>query len=82
MQTISEKSHENSIYCAATSHQTNFENFNRSEDPEQAFRRCGKSKLVRTRVELNFCMEPKQVYSQMLTESVRSIESKKHKLFT
>ena len=33
-------------------------------------------------VELNFRMEPEQLYSQMLTESVRFIKSKKHKLFT
>ena len=33
-------------------------------------------------VELNSRMEPEQLYSQMLTESVRFIESKKHKLFT
>ena len=33
-------------------------------------------------VELNFRMEPEQLYSQMLTESVRFIKPKKHKLFT
>ena len=33
-------------------------------------------------VELNFRMQPEQLYSQMQTESVRFIKSKKHKLFT
>lgn len=33
-------------------------------------------------VELNFRMEPENLYSQMLTESVRFTKSKKHKLFT
>ena len=62
MQTISEKSHENSIYCAATSHQTNFENFNWSEDPEQAFWRSGKSKQGRW-IELSYGAGTTTVFS-------------------